>query len=205
MSPDQRPEANQVGPPSGVSEEGAPTIELFSSDDACAGSAAAFVCRAIAMHAGTYAPGIHEYIFTPLIDRRFGADVDGVFRWFLAHGADLHRLGYKLRARRIAFQTPAITEWIRKGDGYRGAVLGTDGAMFHEPFDSRANHAVGVTITGAGVPKPDGQTKDKKSNGLLIADPWPGVAHHRHADGKLEAAHRGRKYASLIIFWTGYS
>lgn len=186
-----------------MSEEGAPTIELFSSDDACAGSAAAFVCRAIALHAGAYAPGIHEFVFTPLIDRRFGADVDGVLRWFLVHGNDLYHLGYKLRARRIAFETPAIIEWISKGDGYRGAVLGTDGAMFHAPFDSRANHAVGVTVSGPGVPPPADKTNG--ANGLVLADPWPGVTHHRHADGKLEAAHRGRKYASLIIFWAGYS
>jgi hypothetical protein len=187
-----------------VSEEGAPTIELFSSEDSCAGSAAAFVCRAIALHAGAYAPGIHEFIFTPLIDRRFGRDVDAVFRWFLAHSTDLFRLGYKLRARRIAFQTPAITEWISNGDGYRGAVLGTDGAMFHQPFDSRVNHAVGITVGGPGVPAPNGE-KSETANGLLVSDPWPGVDHHRHADGTLEAAHRGRKYASLIIFWAGYS
>jgi hypothetical protein len=183
-----------------VSEEGSPTIELFSSDDACAGSAAAFVCRAIALHAGCYAPGIHEYVFTPLIDRRFGADVDGVFRWFLAHSTDLYRLGYKLRARRIAYQTPAITAWISRGEGWRGAVFGTDGAMFHAPFDSRANHAVAVTVDGPGIPRPTGE-----GNGLVIADPWPGVEHHRRADGLLEPAHRGRKYASLIIFWAGYS
>lgn len=183
----------------------APTVKLHSSDDACAGAAAAYVCRTIALRAGSYAPGIQEYVFTPLIDRRFGRDIDGVQRWFEAHSADLFRLGYKLRARRIAYRTPAITDWVQAGEGFRGAVLGTDGSVFHPGFDERASHAVGLALDGIGVEAKKKKKAKKDANGLLVIDPWPGVDHQRDADGALEPAHRSRKYAALVIFWAGYS
>lgn len=181
-----------------------PTIQLQTSNEACAGAAAAFVCRTIALRAGSYAPGLCESVFTPLIERRFGSDVDGVLRWFEAHSADLYRQGYKLRARRIAYRTPAITDWISQGEGFRGAVLDTDGTVLHAVFDERSRHAVGLTLDGLGVDA--GKTKKREgANGLLVIDPWPGVDHQRHPDPALEPAHRGAKYAALIIFWAGYS
>ena len=180
-----------------------PTIQLQTTDDACAGAAAAYLCRTIALRAGSYAPGIHEQVFTPLIDRRFGRDVDGVQRWFEAHLTDLYQLGYKLRSRRIAYRTPAITGWVQAGEGFRGAVLGTDGSVLHPGLDERASHAVGLAVDGVGVET--AKKKKKEPNDLVVIDPWPGVEHQREADGTLEPAHRGRKYAALLIFWGGYS
>lgn len=176
-------------------------MTLQTSDEACAGAAAAYVCRTIALRAGSYAPGIHEQIFTPLVQRRFGRDVDGVLRWFEAHSPDLYRLGYSLRARRIAYRTPAITDWVRAGEGFRGAVLGTNGSVFHPDLDEQASHAVGLAVDGAAAKA----GKKKGANDLVVIDPWPGVDHQRQPGEALEPAHRGRKYAALVIFWAGYS
>jgi hypothetical protein len=172
----------------------ATVIELSSTKEVCAGAATAFVCRQIALRAGAYAPGIHEHVFRELERRDLGADVEGVARWFSGSGAELHRLGYRLCGRRIAFRTPMIAGWVERGEGYRGAVLNTCGSVLDERVGEEARHAVGLAV----VPGDEGEA-------LTLLDPWPGTNHRRRPDGKLEPAHRERKYAALMIYWAGYS
>ena len=172
-------------------------IELVSSAELCAGMVAAYVCRRIAHRAGTYAPGIHEHVFTSLRRYEFGSTIDGVTNWFHAASGDLFALGYKLCARRVAFRTPLIERWVGGGNGYRAAVMTTDGNAFHESRIRSGDtaHAVGLLLPTSPLKKPK----------LELVDPWPGVEHVRQADDRLEPAHRSRKYGTVLVFWTGHS
>ena len=174
-------------------------IELRSSNVVCAGSATAHVCRVIAHRAGAYAPGISEFVFSSLNQRFYGSSIEGVEHWFRSAGADLYAHGYRLSARRIAFRTPMITKWVAAGDGFRGAVLTTDGTRFHNgrvgPDDDA--HAVGLVLAAGAK---------KKKSGLQLVDPWPNVEHKRAPDKDiLEKAHRDRKYGTVVIYWSGHS
>lgn len=174
------------------------TIELDTSREVPAGSAMAFVCRTIALRAGAYAPGIHEHVFRDLDRREFGTDVDRLARWFAASSAELYRLGYRLGARRIAFRTGVVANWVEHGQGFRGAVLTTDGSRLHEEIKDDEPHAVGILTATNGK---------KKKPSLALVDPWPGVEHHVSCDpsGPLEMAHRLRKYAAMRVYLSGYS
>ncbi len=190
----------QVPSPAVVQPDDKPLeIELDASAELCAGMAAAYVCRSIAHRAGTYAPGIHERVFASLGMRRFGRDIDTVTHWFQQESAELFRLGYHLCARRVAFRTPMFEGWVGRGDGFRAALLTTDGRRFHESKVAVENsHAVGLVAPMRG--KANGRSPE-----LEIVDPWPGVEHHRAADATLEKAHRSRKYGAILIFWSGHS
>lgn len=171
-------------------------IELTTSKEVCAGAATAFVCRNIALRAGAYAPGIHEHVFRELERRELGSDVDGVARWFAASAPELHRLGYRLCGRRIAFRTPMIAGWVERGKGFRGAVLTTAGSILHDRLGEEVPHAVGLALEApAGGDPPS----------LTLLDPYPGTTHRRIPDEALEPAHRLRKYAAMVIYWAGYS
>ncbi len=183
-------------------------IELRSSSAVCAGSATAYLCKAIAHRAGTYAPGISESVFARLYEHRFGRRLDDVGRWFSSASTDLAALGYRLCARRVAFRTPLIERWVGGGEGFRGAILATAGEILHQGVirPHVETHAIGlVAQLGAS------QAKKAKTGGpssLMLIDPWPNVVHKRAVDGpatKLESAHRLRQYGTLLIFWAGFS
>src|SRR5690349_16775338 len=123
-------------------------IPVFHTPTAAPGAAAAFLLRRIAYRAGAYAPGIQEYIFFPLTNQpTMGGSIDAVQRWFGSHVGDLQELGYRLNARRVAEPTATVLEWVKSGQGYRGALLPTTHKKLH-PAENELdfNHAVAVTV-----------------------------------------------------------
>lgn len=170
-------------------------VELEPSSSACAGAATAFLLRRIASRAGTYAPGIQERLFFQLQRDETGGDIDRVWRWFSGTATELHRLGYCLSMRRVAFRTPGILRWVEHGAGFRGAVLTTDPVQLRPGGDAGARHAVAVTV------REGKRGKDE----LVLVDPWPGRADAEKPPETLEAAHRMRKYGALVVYWSGWS
>jgi hypothetical protein len=189
-------------------------IDIQRTQSACAGAAAAYLLRAIAYRAGCYAPGIQELLFFDLQSDRNGGSVDAVSRWFAEKMPDLSQLGYRLLSRRVAYRTDGILDWVKDGRGYRGAVLPTDYAKLHGASSVDVPHAVAITMD-----RLDGAS----SESLVQVDPWPGIGSPAYAAAaassgngerrpptrtavaaNLEAAHRDRKYAALVLFWSGY-
>jgi hypothetical protein len=166
------------------------------------------VLRRIAYRAGAYAPGIQEHVFHELNTSREGGSIEKVQRWFATHVAMLHQLGYRLQSRRVATPTTALLDWVRAGQGYRGAMLPTafkrlhssPGAAGKDVPDDAVNHAVGITIDRLE------QTGDED---LVMIDPWPGVTGGAQDRGKvpaaIELAHRDRGSHALVYFWAGWS
>lgn len=165
------------------------------SRTACAGAAAAFLLRRIASRAGSYAPGIQDRMFLELQRRQNGAGLDQVWSWFGRTAPELHRLGYRLGMRRVAFRTPGILRWVEDGGGYRGAVLVTDRRSLLSPEEPKEPHAVALTVES---------TKRGKA-ALRLVDPWPGEGALQEPPATLEAAHRKRQYGSLVVYWSGWS
>jgi hypothetical protein len=160
---------------------------------ACAGAATAFVLRRIAACAGSYAPGIDEKLFFALTMDRYGASLELVDRWIAAYRDELQRLGYRFMFRRVAFRTGGIQNWVAAGKGYRGAVIPTVGKRLYPDLDiERRRHAVALTV------HPD-------DGALTMDDPWPGKNSTSPPPSELEPAHRERRYAGLLLFWSGWS
>ena len=180
-------------------------IELRSSEVVCAGAVAAYLCKSVANRAGSYAPGISETVFSRFYEHRFGRNLEAVGSWFGANASDLTSLGYRLVARRVAFRTAMIEKWVAAGEGYRAAVLLTEGQAFHQKIGlDDVGHAVGL-IAGT-----DSTAKRRKKNApsLQLIDPWPLVEHKRLIEAEstvLERAHRARKYGTVLIYWAGFS
>ena len=57
-------------------------VPVFHTPTACAGAATAYLLRRIAYRAGSYAPGIQEYIFHELNSAREGGSIEKVQGWF---------------------------------------------------------------------------------------------------------------------------
>jgi hypothetical protein len=150
-------------------------IPVFHTANACCGAATAYLLRRIAYRAGAYAPGIQEAMFHELHTARDGGSLEKVQRWFASRVSSLHALGYRLQCRRVAIPTAALLDWVRAGKGYRGAMLPTDFKRLHpEPgaagqgvLADGVAHAVGITID---------RLDAKADEGLVMIDPWPGVA-----------------------------
>jgi hypothetical protein len=171
-------------------------IQVESTRTACAGAAAAYLLRRMAARAGCYAPGIQEHIFRSLEIDRHGGSIEAVQRWFASNNDELARQGYRVMARRVAFRTPGICDWVAAGGGFRGAVLPVDGKRLRPEIDFGGPHAVALTME----PK-NGAGRDD----LVLVDPWPGVERRSAPPPALEGAHRLRNFASLVLYWAGYS
>ena len=172
-------------------------LNIDSTQTACVGSSAAYVLRAIAAAAGSFAPGIHERMFYDLTLAQFGASLDLVERWFAEYQAQLSRMGYRFLFRRVAFRTTGISNWVASGKGYRGAVLPTAGRRLHPKLDiDKRRHAVAITLEDRG---------NSAKTALTMSDPWPGAESVSPPPEQLETAHRERKYAGLLLFWSGWS
>jgi hypothetical protein len=171
------------------------------SAEACAGAAAGFVMRKIAYRAGTYAPGIQEFLFHDLSTVSAGRSLASVSDWFGMFGSQLQAMGYRIQARRVMGEkTEAILGWVKEGKGYRGAVLETNYARMHPAEAADITHAVGVTMDRE---QPNGPED------LVMIDPWPGTMNGARDRGpiptQLELAHREKKYSALILYWSGWS
>ena len=183
-------------------------VPVFHTATACAGAATAYLLRRIAYRAGAYAPGIQEIIFHELNTSREGGSIEKVQRWFSGRVTSLHELGYRLQCRRVTTPTSAITEWVKAGRGYRGAMLPTNfkklhptpGAAGKDVIDDAVAHAVGLTID---------RLDPKGEEDLVMIDPWPGVLGESADRGKvpatLDAAHRDRNFHALVYYWVGWS
>ena len=173
-------------------------LPIVHSAGACAGAATAFLLRRIAYRAGAYAPGLQEHLFHELTTARAGGSLEAVQGWFGARQGDLHQLGYRLLARRVAERTPTILDWVAEGKGYRGAMLRTQYQNLHPTSPDEVSHAVGVIVDRVEPSAPEG---------LMMVDPLPGIsARDRVAvPPTLEVAHRLRDYQGLIVFWSGWS
>ncbi|MBA2541254.1 MAG: hypothetical protein H0V17_16550 [Deltaproteobacteria bacterium] len=183
-------------------------VPVFHTTSACPGAVTAYVLRRIAYRAGAYAPGIQEQIFHELNTSREGGSIEKVQRWFGGRVSMLHQLGYRLQSRRVATPTAALLEWVRAGQGYRGAMLPTSfrrlhpspGAAGKDVPDEFVNHAVGITID-----RLDASTEES----LVMIDPWPGVTggakDRDQVSPTIEIAHRDRGSHALVYFWVGWS
>jgi hypothetical protein len=129
-----------------------------------------------------------------------GRNLDLVGKWFRTNQAELSRLGYRFYARRVAFRTQGVANWVASGAGFRGAILPTSGNRLHPDIDKlEGQHAVALAVDGV-----NGDGKLKK--GLMMIDPYPGVAATvGEPPVNLDAAHRDHKYAALVVYWAGYS
>jgi len=184
-----------------VEEESAKlVIEIHSTKSACAGAAAAYVLRRIAAKAGAYAPGIQERMFFDLQREMNGRNLDLVGLWFRANQEELSRLGYRFYARRVAFRTAGVANWVAAGEGFRGAILPTSASRLYPGLGKfEGHHAVALTVDAING---DGALKQ----GLMMVDPYPGVpAPVAEPPAQLDLAHRENKYAALVVYWAGYS
>ena len=128
-----------------------------------------------------------------------GRSLDLVGLWFRANQAELSRLGYRFYARRVAFRTQGVANWVASGDGFRGAILPTSGNRLHPDLDKmEGQHAVALAVDAV-----NGDGKLKK--GLMMIDPYPGINTVAEPPDNLDAAHRDHKYAALVVYWAGYS
>jgi len=183
-------------------------VPVFHTTSACPGAVTAYVLRRIAYRAGAYAPGIQEHIFHELNTSREGGSIEKVQRWFSGRVSMLHQLGYRLQSRRVATPTASLLEWVRAGQGYRGAMLPTSfrrlhpapGAAGKDVTADEINHAVGITID---------RLDTKGDEGLVMIDPWPGLTggglDRDTISPHIEIAHRDRGSHALIYFWVGWS
>ena len=175
-------------------------IPFDHSQDACAGAVTAHLMRRIAFRAGSYAPGIHETIFSELNSWRTGGTVPAVQRWLDGGLQRCHSLGYRIMAKRCAEATEPVTEWVADGDGHRAAVLPTSVRLLYPKSpDALAgiggfDHAVGLAFN-----------RDAKEVEML--DPWPlaGGAESAPIPATLNLARRNHKFSTLLLYWVGWS
>lgn len=168
-------------------------VDIATTRDACVGSAASYLMRRISLNAGQPDPGVYEWVFYPLLRSGEGGTLDAVETWMEHSLPTLHRLGYRLCGRRVAFQTDAICSWVASGNGFRGAVLETNGARLRPELQITGVHAVAVTAPLDGPAE------------LILIDPWPSPELVRRPPPTLERAHRDRKYGTIVFYWSGWS
>lgn len=161
--------------------------------------------RRLAARAGAYAPGIQEHLFYQVSQRPLGVSLESVEGWMRSQGGTLSELGYYVLARREAAPTEELFEWIQDGKGYRAAILGVDGRRLYNGITKSEGDAVGLTLYDAtsGIAdeqRPEGVGDDA----LVMIDPFPGVPRFLAPPRSLDLAHGSKKYATLLLFWTGY-
>ncbi|MBT8494576.1 MAG: hypothetical protein KJO07_16080 [Deltaproteobacteria bacterium] len=168
---------------------------LGTSRTACAGTAAAFLLRQLADKTGLpHSPTAERLLFT-LGQANNGADVDRLGHWFDANTPTLRQLGLRVVARRVAFKTPWVLDWVGSGNGFRGAVLQTNQYKLYAgrlPYAPR-HHAVALAVDGEG-----------RKQRVAMVDPWPGSEPMAKPPDELERAHRASKYGTVLIHWTGW-
>jgi hypothetical protein len=177
-------------------------IPIHETPTSCAGAAASYVLRRVAYRAGAYAPGIDDALFSELHETYHGRRIDDVERWFADRSRELDDLGYRLHAQRGAWSMSDIARWVERGFGHRGAVLATSYARLH-PHRSSAEagdviaHAVGLASEGC---EAGGDGK------LVTIDPWSPTGTMRgRIHPALEAAHRDRDCAALLVYWRSWA
>jgi hypothetical protein len=161
--------------------------------------------RRLAARAGAYAPGIQEHLFYQVSRQPLGVSLDSVEGWMRATGGTLSQLGYYVMARRTAAITADLSDWIHEGKGYRAAVLGVDGRRLYNGGTKSEGDAVGLTLYDAtsGIAAED-QPEDVSDAALVMIDPFPGVPRFLAPPRTLDLAHGSQKYATLLLYWTGY-
>jgi hypothetical protein len=169
-------------------------IEVEPTRETCAGSAAAYLIRTIAARAGSYAPGIEERMFSEM--ERRADNLNFVEGWFVNNQDMLSYLGYRFLVRRVAFRTDGIVNWVKAGDGFRGALLPTMSTVLHPEHEPVAEHAVAL------IPGSVGGGSGR--NGVVMVDPWPGAG-IMAVPPDLDHARVVPKWAGLLIYWAGHS
>jgi hypothetical protein len=180
-------------------------IPIESARSSCAGAVAAFLMRRLAARAGAYAPGIQEHLFFQVSQRPLGVSLDSVEGWMRSRGGTLTELGYYLLARRTAAPTADLADWIKEGKGYRAAVLSVDGRRLYNGVTKSEGDAVGLALYDAtsGISDED-RPLDVTDTSLVMIDPFPGVPRFLMPPRTLDLAHGAHKYATLLLYWTGY-
>lgn len=168
-------------------------VAIETSRTACAGTASAYALRRVAARAGSYAPGIDERLFFELSRDERGVDLIQVAQWFAARGTELSRRGYRIGVRLVAFRTPAITDWVSGGDGFRAAVLATARQVLHPEEQPPAPSAVAL------IWEPGKRAR------LRILDPWPVEPNLRDVPDNLADAHTRVLNRTLLLYWFGHS
>jgi hypothetical protein len=175
-------------------------VPLFHTADACPGAVTAYILRRIAYRAGAYAPGIQESMFHDLTTLRSGKSLPQVQRWMQGHVDIFHGHGYRLYFRFNTETTEVLSNWVREGRGYRGAVLSTEFSAIHPKADGTPtlDHAVGLAMDRL---SPNGEDE------LVMVDPFPGAGNPDTGPvlAELDAARKPRKFNSLAYYWVGWS
>ena len=184
---------------------GTMTIPFAHSQDACAGAVTAHLMRRIAFRAGSYAPGIHETIFSELNSSRTGGSVHAVQRWLDGGLPRCHALGYRVMAKWCAEATEPVAEWVAEGDGHRAAVLPTSVRLLYpKSADALAgiggfDHAVGLAF--------DRPSSLRETGEVVMLEPWPlaGGIESGPMPSTLNLARRDHKFSTLLLYWIGWS
>jgi hypothetical protein len=161
--------------------------------------------RRLAARAGAYAPGIQEHLFYQVSQRPLGASLESVEACLRARGSTFSDLGYYFLARRTAAPTEDLFDWVQEGKGYRAAILSVDGRRLYNGVTRSEGDAVGLTLYDAtsGIAE-DQRPLDVIDASLVMIDPWPGVPTFLMPPRSLDTAHGAQKYATLLLYWTGY-
>ena len=175
-------------------------IRIDSSRDSPAGAEAAYLLRRLAARAGAYAPGIQEYLFYEIAQNANGSTLDKVEHWLHIQSGKLANLGYQILAKRTAYPSAEIVDWVDKGLGYRAAVLAVDGRKLYEDSSGPSSHAVALMrhdeTSGIG---------EDMEHGVVMIDAMPGKTRFQPVPKTLARAHFVYKYQTILMFWTGYS
>ena len=175
-----------------------PNVEIESTRVTCAGSATAFLLRRLGALAGRYSPGIQDQVLRELVTPQEGSDLARVARWFAVRSAELARLGNRVGARMVAIATPAILDWVGDGEGHRGAVLVTSGALLHPGAGIEAPHAVAIACETT-------RRLGFQRESLVGFDPWPGMGRLSPLPPQLEDAHRRCLHRAFLLYSYGWS
>lgn len=173
-------------------------VEIETTRSTCAGAAAAFLVRRLGTLAGGYTPGVQDQVLRELATEQDGSDLARVSRWFASRAAELARLGNRLGARMVAIKTPVILDWVLQGNGHRGAVLVTSGAVLHPGAGIETPHALAVACES-------GRRLGFQRDGLVGFDPWPGIGRLSPLPTQLEDAHRRCLHRAFLLYSYGWS
>ena len=180
--------------------EGKLRIRIDSSRDSSAGAEAAYILRRLAARAGAYAPGIQEYLFYEIAQNANGSTLDKVEHWLHVQSAKLAYLGYQIHAKRTAYPSNEIVNWVDEGMGYRAAVLAVDGSKLYKDSSMGSGHAVGLIRHD----ETSGITTDMDP-GVVMVDAYPSRPRFAPVPDTLARAHVVFKYQTILMFWAGYS
>jgi hypothetical protein len=181
-----------------VTKQPSVEVEIETTRSTCAGAAAAFLIRRLGVLAGGYAPGVQDQVLRELVTEQDGSDLAKVSRWFATRSSELARLGNRIGARMVAIRTQIVLDWVVQGNGHRGAVLVTSGAVLHPGAGIQSPHALAVACETA---RRLGIQKD----GLVGFDPWPGMGRLSPLPAQLEDAHRRCLHRAFLLYSYGWS